>query len=288
MAKTYRLTQEFRGHNAMNHRSVTLAAILLAIGSGSAFADVGDLRTSVSYNALDSEYKNFNDAADRDSYMITTRGTYTYSDKLKLGFSVGLGNSEAKRAVGFFSTDTDIETYALNASYQLAQNWSVFAGIGYTELETDGTDNNNPATRFSVDGDGFSYVGGAIYDRDLSDNMFFLLSSSVSYSEISTDAFTSFFNVAPSKNSVTTIFVSPEVGYVHGDFTFAAGLSYVRANRDFRLVDDPTRYEANLDISYDLGNDWYVTGGVGRNFSEKSTRAITYTLNVSKTISLLK
>ncbi len=273
------------GFKSMSQRSALFAAgvLLSASFTGTAMAEVGDLRTSVGYSYTDSNYDGgFADAADRERYLVTARGTYTYTDNLKIGLSAGFGNSDADRNAPAF-TDTDIETYAVNASYRVNDNWSAFAGIGYTELDTDGVDPFG--TRFSTDGDGFSYVGGAVFNKEVSENAFFLLSGSVAYSEIDTDTFTS--GVPGNELSVTTITVSPEFGVVRGAYTFTAGSSFIRANRDVRFVNDPTRFEGSIGVSYDAGNDWFINARVNRNFAEQATDTTRFNLNISKTINLL-
>ncbi len=269
----------------MTNRSALFAATLILSGSfvGTALADVGDLRTSVGYVFTDSDYNGgFADAADRERYLVTARGTYTYTENLKIGISAGFGNSDADRNAPAF-TDTDIETYSVNASYRVNDSWSAFGAIGYTELDTDGVDPFG--TAFSTEGDGFSYIAGAVYDKEVSENAFFLLSGSVAYAEIDTDTFTS--GVPGNELSVTTWSVTPEFGVVLGDYTVTAGTTYIRANRDVRFVNDPTRFEGSIGVSYDAGNDWYISGRVNRNFAEQATNTTRFSLNISKTINLL-
>lgn len=87
--------------------------------------------------------------------------------------------------------------------------------------------------------------------------------------------------------SVTTITVSPEFGVVRGAYTFTAGSSFIRANRDVRFVNDPTRFEGSIGVSYDAGNDWFINARVNRNFAEQATDTTRFNLNISKTINLL-
>ncbi len=268
----------------MSYRSAIIATAMLVsgIGAGSAMADVGDLRASVGYSTMDSSYGGFADAAQRDRYMITARGTYTYTDDLKIGVSFGFGESETDRNSPAFA-DTDVEAYGINARYRVNDSWSAFGAVGYTKLDTDGVDPF--ATPFSVEGDGYSYIAGAAYDKEVSENAFFILSGSIAYSEIDTDDFSS--GIPGEERSVTTWNITPEFGVVLGDYTITAGASYIQSNRDFRFVNDTNRVDAGLGVSYDFGNDWYLSGRVQRSFADQATSTIRYNLNLTKTINLL-
>ena len=228
---------------------------LSALVTFNAHAQAGNIKAAVSYSQGDSSFTPLNgnsNSTETDTFGVSV--SYDLSKSLSLAANFSQTDSNTVGINNTLRTDSTTDLFGLTATYKLSNNVSVFGGYSYGQVDVDTV--VIPGVLFySNDIDLDVYVAGASYFNVLNKNMFYGVTGVVSYASTDIDDYllqTGQIGRPGEIASVTTLTLSPTIGYKAGNMVYTASYSHNIKNRAGGAEPDRVSGKAKIGAKYSI------------------------------------